>query len=460
MTRVSIRFGLMALGLGAAALLAGCERPPMQSKQQGWRGSGMVQIDNPRIIAQDAALHVAPPSSPVAPTDGPKAKEVFQNVKVLGELSAGEFTRLMVNMTAWVAPAQGCGYCHNLQNLADDSVYTKTVARRMLQMTAHVNNDWTQHVAQTGVTCYTCHRGQPVPQGAWFAPDPGKKTIFIGNDAGQNKATALVGLSSLPYDPYGEYLDRAGDIRVQATKALPQARNAIGTMKAEHTYALMMAVSDGLGVNCTFCHNSRSFTSWEGPPQRLTAWHGINMARDLNSAYIKPLGPVFPASRKGPTGDVAKVACATCHLGVNKPLNGAPMLKDNPELTKVSYEAPPKSAAAALPAPVAEANRSVLFFTVGSAVLEGPQEKGLAQIITTMAGDARLKATISGYHSAAGTVAANQELAKQRAFSVRDALLAAGVKADRVLLDKPQQVSANTAGEDAQARRVEVTVAR
>ena len=460
MSRVTIRLQLLALGLGAAALLAGCERPPMQSQQQGWRGSGMVQIDNPRLIAQDAALHVAPPATPLAPADGPKAKEAFQNVKVLGELSAGEFTRLMVNMTAWIAPTQGCGYCHNLQNLADDSVYTKTVARRMLQMTAHINNDWKQHVAQTGVTCYTCHRGQPVPQAAWFAPDPGKKTIFIGNDAGQNKATALVGLSSLPYDAYGAYLVGDTSIRVQANKALPQQRNAIGTMQAEHTYALMMAVSDGLGVNCTFCHNSRSFTSWEGPPQRLTAWHGIRMARDVNNAYLLPLDKVFPANRKGPTGDVAKVACATCHLGVNKPLNGAPMLKDNPELAKVSYDAPPKSAAAALPSPVAEARRSVLFFAVGSAVLEGPQEKGLAQLITTMTAEPRLKATISGYHSAAGTVAANQELAKQRAFSVRDALLAAGVKGDRVVLDKPQQVSANTAGEDAQARRVEVTVAR
>ena len=35
------------------------------------------------------------------------------------------------------------------------------------------------------------------------------------------------------------------------------------------------------------------------------------------------------------------------------------------------------------------------------------------------------KAQISGYHSASGRLAANQELAKQRAFTVRDALLAA-----------------------------------
>ena len=68
------------------------------------------------------------------------------------------------------------------------------------------------------------------------------------------------------------------------------------------------------------------------------------------------------------------------------------------------------------------------------------------------------KATISGFHSAAGTLAQNQELAKQRAFTVRDSLLAAGIAESRVMLAKPQQTEANVAGEDPTARRVEVTI--
>jgi photosynthetic reaction center cytochrome c subunit len=457
---ISARIRAAALGFGALVLLAGCERFPVDSTQSGYRGTGMVQIDNPRIVAQSAALHVAPAAPPVAPPEGPRAKEVFKNVKVLGELSVGEFTRLMTSMTEWVSPTQGCGYCHNLQDLADDSVYTKVVARRMLQMTGHINADWKQHVAATGVTCYTCHRGQPVPSEAWFAPAPQKKTVFIGDDAGQNKAAMNVGLTSLPYDPYGEYLDGRADIRVQGDTPLPTG-NERTIMEAEHTYGLMMTLSKGLGVNCTFCHNSRSFASWEGPPQRVTAYHGIRMARDLNSAYLGPLAPLFPAAKKGPTGDVGKVACATCHLGVSKPLNGAPMLKDHPELTKVALSTVAMTAKTApLPEPVAEARRSVLYFAVGSAVLEGPQEKGLAKIITTMSGNRSTRATISGYHSAAGTLAANQELAKQRAFTVRDALLAAGISPNRVVLAKPVQTEANVSGEDPTARRVEVTVGR
>jgi photosynthetic reaction center cytochrome c subunit len=99
-------------------------------------------------------------------------------------------------------------------------------------------------------------------------------------------------------------------------------------------------MSTALGVNCTYCHNTQSFQNWEiSPPQRTTAWHGIRMARDLNLTYMEPLTEVFPAHRKGPLGDVAKMNCATCHQGAYKPLNGAPMAKDFPELLKPALAA-------------------------------------------------------------------------------------------------------------------------
>jgi photosynthetic reaction center cytochrome c subunit len=40
-------------------------------------------------------------------------------------------------------------------------------------------------------------------------------------------------------------------------------------------------------------------------------------------------------------GDVAKLNCATCHQGAYKPLNGAQMAKDFPELQKLSPVATP-----------------------------------------------------------------------------------------------------------------------
>jgi len=450
------RITLAVAALVAAALVAGCgERPPMQSQQQGYRGTGMVQVDNPRIVArQKAAEPAVPELPPPGSNDGPKARDVYQNVKVLGDLSVGEFTRHMVALTQWVAPEQGCTYCHGA-NFADDSLYTKVVARRMIEMTRHLNADWTQHVGQTGVTCYTCHRGKPVPAQVSFAPLTPKNNRVgsgLGFDAGQNKAEPSIALASLPYDPFTPFLSGKEPIRVAGTQALPSDDHRTSIKQAEFTYSLMNHISKSLGVNCTFCHNTQSFAIWTD--KRVTAWHGINMARDLNNAYLDPLQKTFPASRLGPTGDVAKVNCGSCHQGVNKPLGGLAMAKDWPGLVPVVAAA----TAAALPPPVAEDTRSVLYFGVGSPVLEGEQAKGLDRLVATMSAQKKSTVTISGYHSAAGTLAANQELAKQRAFTVRDALLAAGVAETRVKLDKPKQTEANVAGEDPVARRVEVTV--
>jgi K(+)-stimulated pyrophosphate-energized sodium pump len=65
------------------------------------------------------------------------------------------------------------------------------------------------------------------------------------------------------------------------------------------------------------------------------------------------------------------------------------------------------------------------------------------------------KAIVSGYTDSTGDPAKNEELAKARAFAVRDALKAAGVAADQIELKKPEQINA---GDAAEARRVEVVM--
>ena len=351
--------GFRLLMAGAALfVLAGCERPPIAVSQTGFRGTAMDQIYNPRTLKASAALNAAPEVSPAieAQPGGPTAGAVYQNVKVLGHLGVGEFARTMSAITEWVAPKQGCNYCHIEGNFADDSKYTKVVARRMLQMTQHINTDWKTHVAETGVTCYTCHRGNPVPKELWFGPVAQKaQGGSLGNDAGQNTPAKTVGYSSLPYDPYTPYLLENRQIRVNGNQALAMtgaAKNLSSSKQAEHTYGLMVHMSTSLGVNCTYCHNTQSFQAWEGnsTPQRATAWYGIRMARDINNAYMVPLTATFPANRLGPTGDVAKVNCASCHQGAFKPLYGAAMAKYYPALyTPIKPADPP-------PAPLADAN--------------------------------------------------------------------------------------------------------
>lgn len=68
-------------------------------------------------------------------------------------------------------------------------------------------------------------------------------------------------------------------------------------------------------------------------------------------------------------------------------------------------------------------------------------------------------ASISGYHDPSGGAEHNLELAKARAIVVRDALVADGVAAERLVLDKPVE-STGSADVAREGRRVEVTIRR
>jgi photosynthetic reaction center cytochrome c subunit len=340
---------------GAVVMLAACDRT--ETVQRGFRGTGMVQLYTPAAVKTAIDKNQIPEPEAVDPPDpeAPPIKEVFQNVQVLNDLTVLEFSRLMQAMSTWIAPDEGCEFCHNPQKLESDEKYTKVVARRMLQMTRQINTEWKTHVKGTGVTCWTCHRGQAVPSGDWFA-NPGPKTAnnALGNRAGQNTpGVANNGNSALPYDALSAYLTGTNEIRIQATAPLATG-NFMPIKQAEWTYSLMMYMSKSLGVNCMYCHNTRALARWEeSTPQRETAWYGIRLVRHLNNDYLIPLKPQFPSHRLSAEGDGPKVGCETCHKGSFKPLFGTSMLPDYPELAGVLGPRPGAPGPAAAPAPAA-----------------------------------------------------------------------------------------------------------
>jgi photosynthetic reaction center cytochrome c subunit len=302
---------LTVAALAATVGLTACDLGKKEVVQTGYRGTAMEQpYDMGKVDAKYLQV-VIPEVLPPADTS-PGFPPAWQNVQVLNDISVAEFNRTMIAMSTWVAGTGNCAYCHNLANFAADTlpsgepIYTKIVARRMIQMTRHINSQYQQHVANTGVTCYTCHMGKPLPNGLWFY-------------ASQN-------------DYLRHYLDRDG-ARVISHTMEPTESNRSSVKQTEWTYALMISQSKSLGVNCTYCHNSRLFSSWEeAPPQRVTAYHGIMMLRDVNTNFLAPLEPVYPAVRLGDMGDAPKAQCITCHNGAYKPLYGAQMAKDYPAM--------------------------------------------------------------------------------------------------------------------------------
>lgn len=94
------------------------------------------------------------------------------------------------------------------------------------------------------------------------------------------------------------------------------------------------------------------------------------------------------------------------------------------------------------------------YFASGKSDLATGGNEALATVVSAVAAGKR--AVVSGFHDATGDPAKNAELAKQRAFKVRDALTSLGLAADKIELKKPEQMLAS--GSDGEVRRVEVAV--
>lgn len=97
------------------------------------------------------------------------------------------------------------------------------------------------------------------------------------------------------------------------------------------------------------------------------------------------------------------------------------------------------------------------YFASSKADLAPGALDALGEAVT--AAKAGKKLVISGFHDTTGDPAKNAELAKQRAFAVRDALKGAGVDEASLELKKPEE-AAGGEGANAEARRVEVMIAQ
>ncbi|MEO0937440.1 MAG: photosynthetic reaction center cytochrome PufC [Pseudomonadota bacterium] len=355
----AILVGVLGGALFVAAMIVTWGQPfATTSLQTGPRGTGMSVAEfNVQVTKPDPTIEDYYTEPPIVPEPGEDlAKDIYENVQVLGELTDANFNRLMSAMTLWISPDQGCAYCHagaDEGNYADDDLYTKVVSRRMIQMTQNINEIWDGHVnanGQVGVNCYTCHRGQNVPSAIWFNITPVNDAV-AGWAAVQNRATPLSQSTSLPSNALEVYLTEYEAVNVHDLESrvagVPNDIDVASIQKTEMTFSLMNYFSNSLGVNCVFCHNSRAFYDTEQvTPQWATALLGRQMVIEMNQEYLIPLRDTYPANRLGPIyADAPKAACRTCHKGYQQPLQGLNVIGDWPELA-ITEGAPVYEAAA------------------------------------------------------------------------------------------------------------------
>jgi OmpA-OmpF porin, OOP family len=106
-------------------------------------------------------------------------------------------------------------------------------------------------------------------------------------------------------------------------------------------------------------------------------------------------------------------------------------------------------------APTAATPSGTVYFAINQAALPANAVQSLSSVIKYLQANPGATAVVSGYHDATGDQAANEELAKNRADAVRSSLVAAGIEASRIEMQKP--VVTEGEGPPERAHRVEVT---
>jgi cytochrome c oxidase subunit 2 len=98
-----------------------------------------------------------------------------------------------------------------------------------------------------------------------------------------------------------------------------------------------------------------------------------------------------------------------------------------------------------------------VYFDTGKSTLPADAKAAVEAAAAYAKAHPDAKFTLSGFTDASGSAETNAKLAKSRAEAVRDALKAAGIAEDHIILKKPETI---TGGSDAkEARRVQISPA-
>ncbi|MDQ3819533.1 MAG: c-type cytochrome [Acidobacteriota bacterium] len=184
------------------------------------------------IIAIIAAIKLSAESAQatVSAPEEKRAEQVYKNIQVLKGLPVSQFDSVM----AFISGSLGvkCNYCH-VNPFEKDDKPAKVTARKMIQMVFDLNKG--SFNGQGGaITCYTCHRGQPLPVSV---PAVGQNLWQPSNAAAKKEEAPLPTVDQI-LDRYAEAAGgRAAIGRVTSFVLKGSRVGADGVLVPEEVYA-------------------------------------------------------------------------------------------------------------------------------------------------------------------------------------------------------------------------------
>jgi cytochrome c oxidase subunit II len=291
---------------------------------------------------------------------------------------------------------------------------------------------------------------------AWFRAD--KTGDFYGQCAelcGKEHAYMPIHVKVVTAQQYTKWAgDKQAELKAAADDPNKVWQVADLVARGEKIYA----------ANCLACHQADG----KGiPAAKIKALDGSALVLNDPLNQIKTLlngaaNGAMPSWKQLSDTDLAAVATYTKNTWSNK-TGKAVQPSDVAEVragkTPPSFAASSAAAPAQAAAPAAEGLPLSVLFATGKSALDGEAQKVLGKAVAMLKAKPDAKIALSGYVDSSGNAAKNAELAKQRAFAVRNALTKSGIPAERIELRKPAQVDAGSGADATRARRVDIVSA-
>lgn len=156
----------LALFAVVSVLTLAATRDGRSARSQPAAAPRAVPAD-PESLGAVRADHVRAVLASIAGRETSPAKEVFQNVTLLGDVPAERLVRIM-EMGYARSLGVGCDHCHVTSDWASDEKPAKAAARGMIRLVGRLNGELLPAIdglrSETPtVNCTTCHRGAVTP---------------------------------------------------------------------------------------------------------------------------------------------------------------------------------------------------------------------------------------------------------------------------------------------------------